>query len=121
MVGSPSSIGPPAPCSRSPASSSTAGSGSKLMQARRISGWVAGLWAALASACGGQDKRVEVAVGRPMDVTSITDHAVFIDHARGEAVLLDVSQKSPPPGPSIVPLVASPTLFEARKGHPDQL
>jgi hypothetical protein len=91
------------------------------MQTRGISGWVAGLSVALASACGGQDKRVGMAVGRPMDVTSITDHVVFIDHARSEAVLLDVSQNSPPAGPSIVPLVTSPTLFEARRGHPDQL
>lgn len=91
------------------------------MQIRGISGWVAGLSAALASACGGQDKRIDAAVGRPMDVASITDHVVFIDHSRSEAVLLDVSQASPPPGPSIVPLVPSPTLLETRKGHPDQL
>jgi hypothetical protein len=91
------------------------------MQTRGISGWVAGLSAALASACGGQDKRVDMAVGHPMDVTSITDHVVFIDHARSEAVLLDVSQKAAPPGPTIVPLVTSPTLFQPRRGHPDQL
>jgi hypothetical protein len=90
------------------------------MKTRGLSGWVAGALATLASACAAEDRDVDRAVG-PMDVTSVTDHVVFVDHGRNEALLLDVSRSSPPASASIVPLVTNPIQVVSRLKHPDQV
>ncbi|HVU02973.1 MAG TPA: hypothetical protein VHE30_14535 [Polyangiaceae bacterium] len=69
--------------------------------------------------CGDRGARVDRQVG-PFDVATITDHLVYVDHGRSEAILLDLSS-GPPGAPSVVPVVPNPVRVERRLGNPDQL
>jgi hypothetical protein len=90
------------------------------MNLRRFPGLAAGALATLVGACSGPDRNVDRAVG-PMDVSSVTDHVVFVDHGRSEALLLDVSGTAAPASPSVVPLVANPISVVSRRQHADDL
>lgn len=74
--------------------------------------------AALTSACGGQEPQPKVG---PMEVTSVRDHLVFLDHGRNAALLVDVSGSAPPASFDVVPLVSNSTHFARRTDHDDEL
>jgi hypothetical protein len=78
------------------------------------------LAATATTACGDREPRFEVSP-KLFDPAAVDDHVVFVDSARAEARVLDVSGSAPPAAPTVVPLVPNATHAEARKGHSDQL
>ena len=76
------------------------------------------LASALSAGCGEVEPQPEVG---PMEVTSIRDHVVYIDHGRDKALLIDVSGAAPKVSPGLVPLVANPKKVVRRLGHDDDL